>query len=300
MFRRVFVPVVILVSFSLFSHSVGAAIKVVDDLGNTVELKQPAKRIVTLAPFLTELVFAIQAQDTLLATVEFSNYPDEARQVPRIGNFENVNVEKLVALQPDLVLGWESANNLSQLKRLEKLGLPLYRSEPRELTDIPSTITRLGILLGRQQQANQVAESFNQRLGTLVSQYRDRAELKAFYQVWHKPVYTINGQHIISKVMAICGLQNVFAELPVLGPKITVESVISKNPQMIIASGMATAEPEWLEMWRAWPDMRAVKYNNLYFIHPDLIQRHSLRILDATQILCEQADQARENLGVKK
>lgn len=285
------------VLLSLFTLSSAAfAVSVTDDTGQLIELEQPAQRIVTLAPFLTELVFAVNAQQALVGTVEYSNYPEQAKSIPRIGNYENVSVEKLVALRPQLVVAWESANNLSQLGKIEQFGIRVYRSAPRQLTDIARTVANLGRLTGHAQQGQAVAKAFTDRLESLKSHYAGRAKVSAFYQVWHEPIYTINGQHVISQVMALCGLENVFEDLPVMAPKISLEAVLNRNPQMIIASGMATARPDWLDMWKKWPGLSAVQYNNLYFVHPDLIQRHSLRILDGADIVCRQADQARLNL----
>ena len=277
------------------SYSVIAA-SVIDDEQNTIELSKPAQRVITLAPSLTEMIYSFGAEDKLVATVQFSNFPEAAKNKPQIGNYERFIMERLLSYKPDLVIAWSSANNRQQLNQLEKLNIPVYRSEPRELTDISRTIKNLGILTGFEQEANQVARSFNQRLQRLQEDNEDKTEMNAFYQVWHQPVYTINGQHVISKVMKLCKLRNVFSDAMIIAPKVTVESVIKHNPDVIIASGMASAQPEWLDKWRQWPTIKAVKHDNLYFIHPDLIQRQSTRILDAAEIMCKQANEARLNL----
>ena len=287
----------ILISTFLFSGLAWSEVSVTDDLGNTVTLAKPAERVVTFAPFLTELVYTVGAQDKLVATVEYSDYPPEANQLPRIGNYQSVRVERVLNYQPDLILSWDSANNRSQLKQFEKLGIAVYRSEPKGLETIATNLERIGILTGQQQQAAKQASAFRQRWQQLRRTYQQRPALSVFYQVWHSPIYTVNGEHLISKVMSICGLNNVFATAPILAPKVSKESVIKHDPQMIIASGMAKAEPQWLEMWQAWPGLAAVKANNLFFVHPDLIQRHATRVLDAAQIICEQSEQARKNLN---
>jgi iron complex transport system substrate-binding protein len=243
------------------------------------------------------MIYSINAEQQLVATVEFSNFPQAAKDKPRIGNYERFVMEKVVAYQPDLVVAWASANNGQQLKQLEKLNIPVYRSEPRELSDISRTIKNLGLLTGKSKQAMQVADDFDKGLDKLREANKNKTELRAFYQVWHQPVYTVNGQHIISKIMHICGLRNVFSKAPILAPKVTVESVIKHNPEIIIASGMASAQPEWLDKWKRWPSIRAVKNDNLFFIHPDIIQRQSVRLLEAARIMCEQADIARSKMN---
>jgi iron complex transport system substrate-binding protein len=280
---------------AIFSHTV-LALSVIDDDGKTIELDKPAERIITLAPSLTEMIYSINAENKLVATVEYSNYPEAAKKKPRIGNYERFVLERLISYKPDLVVAWSSANNGQQLKQLEKLNIPVYRSEPRELLDISRTIRNLGILTGQQQKAMQIANDFDMGLERLTEDNKNKRRLKAFYQVWHQPVYTVNGQHVISKIMRICGLKNIFTDAQVLAPKVTVESVIKRNPDMIIASGMATAQPEWLDKWRQWPAIHAVAYDNLFFIHPDLIQRQTVRLLDAARIMCQQADIARSRI----
>jgi len=276
-----------------------SALSVQDDSGKTIELDKPAQRIVTLAPFLTELLYSINAAENIIATVDFSDFPEQAKSIRRIGNYENVSVEQVIALQPDIVLAWQSANHPQQLKQLEQLGIRVYRSEPRDLSDIASTLRRLGEVTGHARNAKRVADAFGTELDLLRQRYADRKKITAFYQVWHEPIYTVNGQHIITSVMQICGIENVFADLTLLAPVVTLEAVIKKNPDMIIASGMAEAQPQWLEKWRDWPGLAAVKANNLFFIPPDLIQRHTLRMLEATQLMCEQGDIARQHLSIQ-
>lgn len=272
------------------------ALSVQDDSQRTIQLDKPAQRVVTLAPFLTELLYSINAAESIVATVDYSDFPQQAKSIRRIGNYENFSIEQIIALQPDIVLAWQSANHPQHLQKLEELGVLVYRSEPRELADIATTLQRLGTLTGNVEKAARVADAFTAELKLLTERYAQKEKIGAFYQVWDKPIYTVNGQHIISKVMQICGITNVFADLDILAPVVTLEAVLNKKPQMIIASGMAEAQPQWLVTWRDWPELPAVKANNLFFIHPDLIQRHTLRLLEATLLMCEQGDAARRNL----
>ena len=298
-FRKVSAPfktyIFIVLGLCILNFS-AYAVTVEDDRHNTITLERPAQRVVTLAPFLTELLYTIGAGDSIVATVQFSDYPPAAKAIPRLGNFENINLEQVIALQPDIVLVWDSANNPNQLKRLQQLGTRLYRSEPRELIDIATTLERLGALTGNTDRARTIASDFRDKLNALQQRYANRQTITAFYQVWHTPIYTINGEHIISKVMQLCGIHNVFSDLPLLAPTVPIEAIINKDPQMIIVSGMAQAKPQWLEKWRDWPSMTAVKAGNLFFIPPDLIQRHSVRMLEAARLMCQQADEARVHL----
>jgi len=284
--------------FLLMTNTVHAA-SVVDDEDNKITLDKPAIRVITLAPSLTEMLYTFGAEDKLVATVQFSNYPEAAKTKPHIGNYERFVMERLLSFKPDLVVAWASANNSQQLKQLEKFNIPVYRSEPRTLADISKTIRNLGVLTGLQEESSRVANKFDLRLKKLQDENKNKNELNAFYQVWHQPVYTINGEHVISKVMKLCKLKNVFENSIIIAPKVTVESVIKYNPDLIIASGMASSQPEWLDQWIEWPAIRAVEKGNLFFIPPDLIQRQSIRLLDAAEIMCEQADKARSRLNKK-
>jgi len=279
------------------------ALSVKDDTQQIITLAKPAERVITLAPSLTEMVFSVGAQAKLVATVKSSNYPAAANNIARVGDYQRFNLESILAFKPDLILAWTSGNNRSQLEQIRRFNIPIYQSEPRELTDIARTIRNIGILLGHQQQANNAADQFLTRLNRLKRENKNKPRLKAFYQIWHEPIYTVNGQHTISRIMDMCGLDNIFKQARILAPKITQEAVIEKNPDIIIASGMATgihsSQVSWLYIWKKWSSIRAVKNDNLFFIHPDLINRQSARILEGAEIMCKWADEARINLRIK-
>ncbi len=272
------------------------AVEVKDDSGKIISLQKPASRIITLAPNLTELLFDLGVGDRVVATVQFSNYPSAAKDIPRIGSSASLNLEALMAYHPDLVLGWQSGNNPQQLAAIERLGIPVYRSEPKKLRDIATTLIKLGVLIGVRERAQQIAQHMQAQIRNLRKRYAHRKVLTGFYQIWHKPIYTINGSHIISDVMRMCGVRNVFANAPVLAPVVSTEAVIARNPQIIISGGSEKMQAKNLSGWRAWPQITAVRANNLFYIDADLMQRDTPRILKGAEVLCRQAEQARQNL----
>ena len=272
------------------------AVEVTDDSGKTLQLDKPATRIITLAPNLTELLFDLGAGDRVVATVQFSNYPAAAKKIPRIGSSASLNLEAVLAYQPDLVLGWQSGNNPQQLVAIERLGIPVYRSEPHRLQDISVTLVKLGQLLGMTAKAKQLAGQMQAGITRLQQRYAHRKRLTGFYQIWLDPIYTINGKHIISDVMRLCGVHNVFADAPIIAPIVSIEAVIAKNPEMIISGGSAKMQAQNLSAWRAWPQITAVRANNLFYIDADLMQRDTPRILEGAKALCRQAQRARLNL----
>ena len=264
-----------------------------DDYGKDVRLEKPAERIVSLAPHLTELVFAAGAGNRLVGAVEFSDYPPEARSLPVVGSDARIDLEAVLALRPDLVVAWPNAGSLRAVERLAELGLPVFRSEPRELEDVPRTLQRLGRLAGSEAQAQREADAFRARAARLEKRYAGQRKVRVFYQIWDRPLLTVNGDHIISKVVALCGGENVFAALPLLVPEVGREAVLRANPEAIVASGSNDAQPQWLMAWKAFPGLTAAARGQLYAIPPDLIQRQTPRILDGAERLCGMLETAR-------
>ena len=275
------------------SSALAAGISVRDDTGATVSLAQPAQRIVTLSPHLAETVFAAGAGGQIVGTVDYSNYPEAARRIPRVGGYSGFDLEAVVALKPDLIIAWEGGNAPAHLQKLRRLGLPVYLSQISRLEDIAGEIERIGVLAGTRQSADTAARTFRQRLADLQARYAGRPVVRTFYEVWHQPLKTIGGQQFISSVIRLCGGENVFGTLTATAPDVTVEAVLAANPEAIIASGMGEARPEWLDDWQARPGLLAAKRKNLFFIPPDLIQRHTPRLLDGAERLCQHLETAR-------
>lgn len=274
------------------THAAGE-IQTSDDTGSVVSINAPAQRIISLAPHATELLFAAGAGDRVVGVVSYSNFPPAAAQLPVVGGYESLNLEAILALKPDLLVAWESGNLQMHVERLADLGIPVFYSEPRQLEDIATNLERLGQLAGTADTANAAAQQYRQRLGDLARRYARQTPLRTFYQIWHQPLMTINGEHLISQVITLCGGRNIFTDLSILAPSVDREAVLRANPQVIIASGMAKQQPEWLDDWKQWPQLAATRLDQLYFIEPDLIQRQTPRILDGADIMCRQLAEAR-------
>jgi iron complex transport system substrate-binding protein len=268
-------------------------ISVQDFQQRTVTLEVPAQRIVALAPHIVENTFSAGAGGKLVGVVSYSNYPEQARQLEQIGSHNSWSLEAIAALRPDLILMWASGNGMNSLSSLNKLGVPVYVSEPRRLEDIPETIRAIGKLAGTEQISEPEAQRLEHELANLAGQYKQLPKLDIFYQMWNEPLQTLNGEHMISHVIELCGGRNAFADALSLAPKISLESVLHRDPEVIVASGMGEARPDWLDMWYQYPSLTAVKNKNLFFVHPDHIQRPTSRILLGAKSLCEQLHSAR-------
>ena len=264
-----------------------ARVEVRDDYGRVVALPAPARRIVSLAPHLTELLYAAGAGARVVGAVEYSDYPPEAKRLPRVGSDAGIDLEAVIALRPDLVVAWPNAGSVRTVDRLAALSIAVFRSEPRELDDIPRTLERFGHLVGTEGEATRAAEAFRTRVRELERRYSSRRRVRVFYQVWDRPLITVNGEHVISKVMRLCGGENVFAALPRIAPEIDLEAVVRADPEAIISSGAS------LEGWKSFPGLSAVTKGHLYAIAPELIQRHTPRLLDGAEQLCTLLERVR-------
>ena len=272
---------------------VGISVSVFDSTGKQVQLNKPAQRIIALAPHAVENVFTAGAGDKLVGVVDFSDYPERAKSLPIVGGYQKLNIEKVIELKPDLIITWESGSSHVNNDRLKQFGFTVYENNPVELEDVAKTIKDIGVLAGTSQIANNAADDYLKKLAELKQKNRDKKPVTLFYQVWNKPLQTISGKHIISDAMSICGGVNIYHDEIAVAPVINIESIIERNPMAIIASGMSDARPEWLNDWLQWSDLQAVQKDNLYFVHPDHIQRHTVRLLLGIKSICEQLDSAR-------
>ncbi|PCH59157.1 MAG: cobalamin-binding protein [SAR86 cluster bacterium] len=268
-------------------------IEVIDDRGNSIRLEQAAQRVIALAPHIVEVVYAVGKGDTLVGAVSYSDFPEAAKSIPRVGSYKDFSIESVLRLQPDIILAWDTGNGADKINQLVNLGLTVYWSEPRTLEDVSKSIADIGILLGSTSSAD-LAASFDATLTQLREQYSHKNRVSVFYQVWNSPLQTLNGEHLISDVMSLCGGHNIFYDTAALAPIVNIESLLMSDPQVIIASGMAQERPEWLDEWLEWPQLKSVVHQQLYFIPPDIIQRHSPRILQGASMMCDQIDRARQ------
>lgn len=276
----------------LWAIQATAEIVVTDDAGQQLTLAQPASRIVSLAPHITELLYAGNAGDRVIATVEYSNFPESAKELPRIGSYAAFDLERILTFKPDLAIAWGSGNPPGQVEQLKRLGIPVFVSEPKRLEDIPANLRRIGQLAGRPTEA--AARGFEKRLAALRERYKNERPIRVFYEIWNQPLMTIGRAHVISAVIELCGGRNVFDSINQPAATVELEAVLRADPEAIVASGMDEARPEWLDAWRRWPRLRAVQSDHLIFVPPDILQRHTPRILEGAERLCRALDTVRK------
>ncbi len=297
--RKNFMLLVLMFLFFGMQELNAEVITVRDDIGRLVRLDEPAQRIVTLAPHAVEMLFAAGAGDRIVGTVSYSDYPAQAKSIPRVGSYNALDVERILALQPDLVFAWDSGNKKDQIEKLIQLGLTVFINEPHSIEDVASSIERIGRLTATEMRASRFNAGFLKRYRQLQETYQNRSKVRMFYQVWNDPLITINGQHLISAVMRLCGAENIFNDMSVLSASVSVEAVIVAQPEIIIAGGEAEKQRQahLLENWWRWKTLPAVRHEQLYLIEPGLLHRHGPRILDGAEIMCRYVEQARAVRG---
>ncbi|MFL6670996.1 MAG: cobalamin-binding protein [Burkholderia ambifaria] len=293
---RLLPPLVMLVALA-HAPVAHADVTARDDAGNSVTLPAPAQRVISLAPHATELVYAAGGGAKLVGTVTYSDYPPAAQAVPRVGDNKALDLERIAALKPDLIVVWRHGNAERQTDALRALHIPLFFSEPKHLDDVATSLRQLGTLLGTAPVADAAAASFSRDIAALRARYAARAPVTMFFQVWDRPLTTLNGAHLFNDVIGLCGGRNVFAALKPLAPSVTDEAVLAANPEAIVTTSAGATRSDAplpsLARWRAWPALTAVARNNLFAIDGDLLTRPSPRIAQGAAALCEDLEAAR-------
>lgn len=285
---------VFLATLLLPGGSLAGPVHLTGDDGQAVQLVNPARRVVSLAPHLTELLFAVGAGNRVVGVSQYSDFPTAAAGVPRIGDASRVDLERVLALRPDLVVAWRSGNPGAAVQHLRQLGLPVHVSEPATLASIPALMRTLGQLTGCAGSAEKVASAFAKRLEALRRRYAGKPRVRVFYQLWDQPLMTVSGRHIITDVLELCGGANVFASAHGLVPRVSQEAVLQADPQVIIAPLAGFRGIRVLDIWQPWRDMTAVRVGNLMGVDADLLSRATPRLLDAAEQICQGLDRSRK------
>lgn len=265
-------------------------------LPNSSEAQQhttASPRLVVLAPNLVELLFSIGAGEQIIATSDHADYPQAALQIPRVGNYAGLQLEKIVALQPDLILLWQSGTPVADIERLKKMGFRIELFEPTQLLDVATDLERLGVISGKVAAAQQQAHQYRETLASLNAEYAGRTAVTVFYELWDSPLSSIGSTAWPNQHLAVCGAKNVLANSTVAYPQLSIEQVLRLNPQLIIQPVSAN-EPRGLVSWQQYPQIQAVRNSQIIQPNSDLLHRASLRSLTATRQLCLQVEQARQ------
>ena len=266
-----------------WSVTVFADITVVDDSGAKVVLAEPAGKIVSLSPHLTELLFSLGVGDRIEATVDFSDYPEAALDIPRLGDAFSVSVEAVIEQSPDLIVAWMTGGNHRTFEQLRALGYPVFVNEASSLVGIAVAVEQLGILVGKPVRGLELAENFRVDLEKLRQSSSGAGSPKVFFQISDAQLYTVNSQHLIGQAIEVCGANNIFSGVDFLVPMVSYESVLERNPDVLVVS---SPYPGYKSAWDdRWNDLGWG--GRVRTIDASLITRPSLRMLDGIKMLCE-------------
>ena len=297
----------IFIGYAVAAAAAAAAVTAVDDAGRSVVVDRPPARVVTLAPSLAELVFAAGGGRSLVGVSALSDYPDEARAIARIGDAGRIDVERVLALKPDLVLVWQRGNVGREIEQLERAGVRIFQLEPQRLDDVARAIERLGALLGHESEARRRAGELRTALARLRAAHANAPSVRVFYQVWQQPLMTVNRRQIMGDILDVCGGRNVFADLAPLVPTVSTEAVVAADPEAILTASEQGGGAAWrrdpdasaFALWRRQPRMVAVRRGWLYTLDGDLISRQGPRIVDGAAAVCAVLDEVRRERAVR-
>ncbi len=286
--RPVFFAATLCAAWALAAAQVAGAVQVTDDDGRLLQLPGPAMRIVSLAPGATAMLFAAGAGDRVIATPRYSDEPAAARLIPRIGDAQSFDIERILALQPDVVVAWTGGTPELALQRLERLHVRVYRHHVMRLDDLAASLRRLGHLAGTSAQAEPAAAALDARIQALRAHRAAMARGSVLIQVWDRPVYTVGRAQLLSDVIEACGYRNAFGDLSAPGPAVSVESVLVRNPDVILALAPDAAMARgWLDGWRAFPSLRAVHAGRLLIDTDPRLSRLGPETVAAAEALCQ-------------
>lgn len=274
-----------------------AGVTVTDDTGATLTLAAAPRRIVSLAPGATEMLFAAGAGERIVATVLGADEPAAAKALPRIGDSNTMNYERLVALKPDVVVVWEDLTNRLVVDSLRKLKLPVYFIRAKGLAEIPQSVRRLGVLAGTQAAAEAAAAQMERRIATLARRKVQGEPLRVFYMIWDEPLYTVGGRHVISDAIARCGGRNIFDDIAFPAPIVELEAVVKRDPDVMLLSAPPITARDWRERWGRFTTIRAVQTRQILSFSDTRLDRMGPTAIEAVEGLCQQLDAARQALA---
>ncbi|MER2102953.1 MAG: cobalamin-binding protein [Pseudomonas atacamensis] len=241
-----------------------------------------ALRVVSLAPSLSEIVVELDSADLLVGVLDAGERPAAIADVPSVGRYGQLDMERLLSLKPDLLLLWPGSVGAGQRDQLKRLNIPTFVAEPHTLMQLAAQIEAIAEQLGRPERGAKRAAELRKQLDGLRQRYRRDVPLRVFYQVWDKPLYTVGGGQIISDALEVCGARNVFAELNLPAPQVSIEAVLQRDPEVIVAGDQAQ-----LGAWKTWPQVAAVRQGRLLLVSDKGLERPSGQMISATAKLCQ-------------
>lgn len=236
------------------------------------------ERVVSLAPSLSEIVVELGAAGLVVGVLDGGDRPAALVNVPSVGRYGQLDMERLLSLKPDLILLWPGSVGPAQREQLQRLNVPVYVAEPHNLEQLTRQVQAIAEQLGRADAGLGLADQLRRRLAELRQRYQRAEPLRVFYQVWNQPLYTVGGEQIISDALKVCGARNVFDDLKLPAPQVSIESVLQRDPQLILVGDQAQREA-----WKVWPTL----FERVRLVPDKGLERPSGQMLEAVARLCQ-------------
>jgi iron complex transport system substrate-binding protein len=257
-----------------------------DEMGRSIELDSPPKRIISLAPHITEIVFDLGLGDKLVGVTQYSDYPEAAKKIDRVGSYVRLNIEKIISLEPDLVISTAGGNPREVVERLATLGLKVYVIHPKKMEDIYSNISSIAAITGRKEAGEKLAKGMKKRVDTIVNKVKGLVRPKVFLQLGASPLLTASENTFIDDLLKKAGGSNIASAEPARYPVYSMEEVINQGPDIIITMLMGSErDVAAKEYWEKWSIIPAVKNGRLFNIDPSLVNRPSPRLAEGLEIV---------------
>ena len=285
MIKKSLLKVLILLSFASFEGNAN----------NTSSDQDETIKIVTLSPHLAEMIYELGSESSLVGVSSFTDYPESAKSIPRIGDAFVLDLERMTLLDPDVILAWESGTPRKVVEELDNLGYRLEIIKSNNLNEISAALNQIGQIVDKQEQARVIIKKYSDQLKDLKEKYKNKQKVAVFFQIDQQPLFTIGGNHFISEMIEVCAGTNVFSELEQLAPSVSVESVIARDPQVIMSMAKAKSQSDF-QYWKKFGNLSANKYDNFYYLHSDALERPTTRIISAGEELCKKLEEARLKL----
>lgn len=258
----------------------------VDDLGRKVYLAKPARRVVSLAPSVTEILYAVGSDAEIVGVTTFCDYPPQAKLKPKVGS-STPNLEAILGLKPDLVVGNKDFIRPDVLAKLEQLRVAVFLLSPKTAEDILGHITTVGRLVGREKEARGVVQGLRDRLSGIRQRTASAKRVRVFYVVNTDPLISVGTGSFIHQMLDLAGGENIVGRTTTAYPKVSLEEVLRRDPEVILfpvgtSEGIPDAEQQ---IWRRWPALSAVAQNRLYQVKSELVNRSGPRVVEGIDVL---------------
>ncbi|HCX04590.1 MAG TPA: cobalamin-binding protein [Clostridiales bacterium] len=260
-------------------------VKITDGYGREIEIEKPAEKIISLAPSMTETIFALGAGDRLVGVTTYCNYPEEAKEIDQVGDFEGPNLESVIEKNPDVVVALAMGDD--EKSKLEDAGITVFLQDPQNLGEVFDNIKKIGTILGLQEEAESLTSNMNAKKDSIVETVSNYDSKKVFYEVWSEPLMTAGPGSILDEMINLSNGENIAYDAESLYPEYSLELLIERNPEVYLTADDGFKTVEDIKNREGYENITAIKENNIYMLHPDIVSRTGPRIIEGLEMIAQ-------------